>query len=98
MLPRRWRRLPAGVATDASLRRVDLEALIQPGIRSARRRVTADERPCPLVRSRSLGLLSDDSDGVVSAVSVHDLVAAGLRVLRDDDPQRVPVISPTFYP
>lgn len=64
LLPRRWRRLPVGVATDASLRRVDLEALLQPGIRNIRRRVTADERPCPLVRSCSFGLRSDDLAGV----------------------------------
>jgi hypothetical protein len=98
LLPRRWRRFPVGIATDASLRRVDLEALLQPGIREIRRRVTADEPPCPLVRSCSLGLRSADLDDVVTVVSVHDLLASMLRVPRRDDPQRVSVISPDVYP
>lgn len=63
------------MTTSASHRRVDLRALLQPGIRSAREAFNLVARPCPLLRSCSLGLCFEDRDDAMNAVSARDLQA-----------------------
>jgi hypothetical protein len=86
------------VTTSASHRRVDLRALLRPGIRSERGRFSPGVRPYPLVRLCSLGLCFEDLGRAMNAASARGLPRPVLRVPRPSTLSVSSISDPIFYP